>query len=365
MKSTLISAFIFALIPFNFHPFTKPVPVTKPLTGNVFIITIDGFRWQEIFSGADSILINMESATPDTSTLKAMYWDDSPEGRRKKLMPFFWNVISRKGCIYGNRNFDSRVDVMNPFQKSYPGYHEMFTGNIDRAIHSNDPVPDPDENILEFLNKQKTFEGKVAAFTSWDVFPFILNEKRSNLVINSGYDNQQDEKISAEQQMINRVQDEIVREKKSTRYDELTFLSAKEYILANQPRVLLLGLGETDEFAHEGRYDLYLQQANSVDQMIAALWHLVQTMPGYKDNTTFIITTDHGRGSRTGKWDSHGEWIRGSSNTWMAMIGPGISALGEIHGGEQMYQAQLAQTVAMLLGNYFPGEDAAPAISLR
>lgn len=365
MKSTLVSAFIFALLPFSYRPVASSKPPQKPVTGNVFIITIDGFRWQEIFNGADSNLINTESATPDAPTLKAMYWDDNPERRRKKLMPFMWNVISQKGCIYGNREYNNRMDVINPYMKSYPGYHEMFTGNTDRVIHSNDPIPDPDENVLEYLNRQNAFHGKVAAFTSWDVFPFILNEKRSGLIVNSGYDNQSGDKISAEQQMINRVQDEVIREKKSTRYDELTFLSAKEYIMANQPKVLLLGLGETDEYAHEGRYDLYLQQANQVDQMIAGLWHLVQTTPGYKDNTTFIITTDHGRGFRTAKWDSHGEWIRGSSNTWLAMIGPGIKARGEVKEEGQMYQAQLAQTVAFLLGAYFPGDEAAPAISLR
>ena len=64
--------------------------------GNVFIITTDGFRWQEVFNGADSSLINNETYTPDTGTLKMLYWENSIEERRKKLMPFFWNVLSKK-----------------------------------------------------------------------------------------------------------------------------------------------------------------------------------------------------------------------------------------------------------------------------
>ena len=40
--------------------------------------------------------------------------------------------------------------------------------------------------MLEFINQQKGFEGKVAAYTSWDVFPFIINSKRNNLPVNSG-----------------------------------------------------------------------------------------------------------------------------------------------------------------------------------
>src|SRR5690606_13730315 len=146
---------------------------------------------------------------------------------------------------------------------------------------------------------------------------------------------------------------EVVYDKKPTRCDQLTFLTAKEYLQQHNPRVLYLGLGETDEFAHEGRYDLYLQQASQVDRMIAELWHWVQTTPGYKDNTTFIITTVHGRGSRASNWTAHGEFISGSSQTWFAVIGPGIKPAGEIKSNEQQYLQQMAQTIAHLVGEDF------------
>ena len=125
-----------------------------------------------------------------------------------------------------------------------------------------------------------------------------------------------------------------------------------------------MGRGETDEYAHDGRYDLYLQQASQVDRMIADLWHWVQTTPGYKDNTKVIITTDHGRGSRTGNWTSHGEFINGSSQAWMAVMGPGIEPTGEIKGKGQQYLQQLAQTMAGIVGEHFPVTDA-PAIALQ
>ena len=100
--------------------------------------------------------------------------------------------------------------------------------------------------------------------------------------------------------------------------------------------------------------------------MIEELWHYVQTTPGYKDNTTFIITTDHGRGSKTSKWTDHGTFIKGSSQTWLAIMGPGIEPLGEMKDKEQFYQAQIAQTIASLLGQKFiSDESVAPAISLR
>jgi arylsulfatase A-like enzyme len=364
MKSTLVSVFLLAAIPFSSYK-TKKSPIDPRLiTKNVFIITTDGFRWQEVFNGADSSLINDESHTPDTGTLKALYWASSPEERRKKLMPFFWNIINTKGQLYGNRFFGNKVNVANAYAISYPGYNEIFTGNTNPAVSTNAKDPDPDVNILEYLNQKDPFKDKIAVFTSWDVFPYILNEQRSHLIINSGY-REMNEPGSMTQQMINKVQNEAIPDQAATRYDQLTFITAKEYLQRHQPRVLYLGLGETDEFAHQGRYDLYLDQANQVDKMIAELWHWVQTTPGYKDNTTFIITTDHGRGSKSSRWPSHGEFIKGSSQTWLAIIGPQIQPLGEIKEEGQLYQQQVAQTIAHLLGEEFKRDNIANAISFR
>ena len=41
--------------------------------------------------------------------------------------------------------------------------------------------------ILEKLNDSDRFKGKVAAFSSWDVFPYIINDKRSGVPVNAGY----------------------------------------------------------------------------------------------------------------------------------------------------------------------------------
>lgn len=363
MKNVLVSVMLLTILQQPDTPGTSPSQTVPASTGNVFIITTDGLRWQEVFAGADSLLINNEKATPVSELSNMLYWDVTPEARRKKLMPFLWNIIAKKGQLAGNRFYGNKVDVANAYAISYPGYNEIFTGTTDEMISSNKKYRNPNINVLEFLGNKEDFKGKVAAFTSWDVFPYILNEKRNRLNINSGYENGIE--YSAGQEVINEVQQEVT-DKQATRYDQLTFASAKEYLLAHKPKLFFLGLGETDEFAHDGRYDLYLQQANAVDRMIAELWHWVQTTPGYKDNTTFIITTDHGRGSRTGKWTSHGAFIKGSSEVWLAMIGPGIEPLGELKEKQQLYQRQLAQTIAHLLGeNFDPGQPVGEAIALK
>ena len=320
-------------------------------TKNVFIITTDGFRWQEVFTGADSSLINSEKYTLDTAFAKDMYWDACVETRRKKLMPFFWNVIAKRGQLYGNRLFNNKMNVKNIYKISYPGYNEILTGYADINLIPNLRVNNRNHNILEYLNRQPAYTGKVAAFTSWNVFPFILNEERSKLPVNSGYEILEDDS-SATSNLINQVQESIAQ-KQHTRYDMLTCLAAGEYIKAQHPKVLFLGLGETDAAAHSGRYDLYLQQASLVDKMIADLWYRIQTDPFYKDNTTFIITTDHGRGNKMQSWNTHNPFIKGSGETWLAIIGPDTIAAGEIKDAQQTYASQVTATISMLLGEKF------------
>lgn len=366
MKNVLVSVMLItATLP-------QPATLSKPPTdnpfgssANVIIVTIDGFRWQEVFNGADSTLLHDEDATPGHELLTPIYWDASSSERRKKLLPFFWNVLAAKGQLYGNRAYKNKVNVSNAYSLSYPGYNEMFTGYADPFIASNDKYYNPNINIFEYLDAKAAFKGKVAAFTSWDVFPYILNEKRNRLPVNSGYEDMRENDLSGTQVMTNAVQQAAVYEKTATRFDELTFITAKEYLRRHRPRVTFIGLGETDEFAHDGRYDLYLQQASQTDRMLAELWHWVQTTPGYKDNTTLIITTDHGRGKKSSRWSEHGSFIKGSSETWLAMIGPGIKALGEVKEEQQLYQQQVAQTIAAILGEYFDvAQPVAAAIQL-
>jgi hypothetical protein len=324
------------------------VPAQSPAK-NIFVITTDGLRWQEVFNGADSLLIQHSAFVKDTAFTKALYWSVTAEERRKKLMPFFWNVIARQGQLYGNREKDSKVNVRNVYKISYPGYNELLTGYPDPLPFLHSPQYNRNVSVLEYLASLPEYEDGVVSFTSWNVFPFILNKKRNHFLQNSGYAALPDSTESAG--IANQLQQSVCNKTK-TRYDLLTFFSAKEYIMQHHPRVVFLGLGETDEFAHHGAYDQYLQQINNVDRMIAELWYLVQTDPFYKDNTSFIISTDHGRG-RNEKWTKHHTFISGSGQIWLALIGKNIAPLGEVEEEATIYQSQIAGTIAALLGESF------------
>lgn len=329
-------------------------------TKHLFVITIDGFRWQEIFTGADPSLVANEEYVRDTALMRSLYWDSTAELRRKKLLPFFWGTIAEQGRLYGNRLWGNKVNVRNWYKISYPGYNEIFTGHTDAFSSPNLPVNNKHVNVLEYLNTSDEYKGKVAVFTSWNVFPYILNETRSGLPVNSGYEKLNEDQYP-EAGLIDSVQSTMRPSK--TRHDMLTYLTAREYIREHHPSVLFLGFGETDECAHSGRYDLYLQQAADLDRMISDLWYYVQTDPYYKDSTTFLITTDHGRGWKTNKWTTHGFWAEGSGDIWMAVLGPNIRPEGELRAKGQVYQKQIAATIASLLGDpAAPGHPPGKAI---
>jgi hypothetical protein len=76
----------------------------------------------------------------------------------------------------------------------------------------------------------------------------------------------------------------------------------------------------------------------------------MQSMEQYRGTTTFIITTDHGRGSGPTDWKNHGEKIEGAENMWMAFLGPDTPPLGERKNCAPVTQSQVAATLAALLG---------------
>jgi hypothetical protein len=324
-------------------------------TQNVILITIDGFRWQEVFTGADSALLNNQSLVKNSEVFKKKYWNNNPVERRSMLMPFLWETIATNGQIYGNRINNCKVNVRNPYQFSYPGYNEIFCGFADIRVNSNEFGPNPNKNVLEFIHQSKGFNGKVAVFSSWDVFPDILNRKRSGIMVNAAFEKNSEAGLSAGYDEVIKMQNQLPDVLGGARLDAMTYHLGFEYLKAKKPRVLYLAFDETDDFAHDGRYDFYLNSARYTDGFLKELWTWVQSQPEYRDKTTLFITVDHGRGVGEPGWRSHGEKTEHSGETWFAVMGPDTPALGEVTGG-QYYNEQYAQTLASLLGITYVNE---------
>jgi hypothetical protein len=333
-------------------------PPSTHKTENVIVVMIDGMRWQEVFRGADRDLIktlgpeSLDSPAKRTAYAQQHYWRPTLSERRHALMPFLWDMLAVQGQIFGNRDLGSDSHVTNGLNFSYPGYSETLTGFADPRVDSNDNLPNPNVTVFEWLNAKPAFVGKVAAFGAWEVFQGIFNQKRCGFVVNAGYDPLIAISTTPQLALLNSLKAETVRFWSDEVFDPIPFHTAIEYLKLKKPRLLFVGLGETDDWAHAGSYAEYLNAAHLGDEYLRQLWELVQTMPEYRDKTTLIVLPDHGRGAGA-KWTDHGKDIPESRETWMAFLGPDTRAMGERRETATVTESQVAATVAALLGEAY------------
>lgn len=363
MASILLAAAAMAAAQGSGAPAAAPAAKTR----NVVLIVADGVRWQEIFTGADPALLNSKNGGiwDRLQDLQREFWRENVNERRAALFPFLWGVVAKEGQIFGNQNKGSVARVTNGLAFSYPGYNEMLTGSPDPKINSNQFGPNPNMTVFEWLNKDPEFHGQAAVYASWETFKDIFNESRSQLVMQAGWDLPYRGKTDARQELLNELYRTTTKLDDEDVWDSFLQVPLLDYVKSAHPRVLFVGYGETDNWAHAGRYDLVLHSAQEFDQYVAELWREMQAMPEYRGSTTFIITTDHGRGSGPVQWKDHGVEEKGSENIWLAVLGPDTAPLGERSHIAVVTQAQIAATVAALLGKDFNHDvpAAAPAIA--
>lgn len=322
---------------------------------HVFIITTDGLRWQELFGGMDTVLANdRKYHQGDSAHLYKKFWHADRAKRRALLMPFFWGELQQKGQLYGNRWENSKVDLANPHWISYPGYSELMTGYADPAISSNEHPANPHVNILEFLQQQPLYKNKVVAFAAWNAFDRILNEGRCGFPVFNNRDTVPG-KPTPVQSVLNKMLLEAYSPWKHEALDVFTHYAAMEYIQQHQPKVAFISYGETDEWAHAGRYRDYLQATHQFDAWVGEIWTYLQSHPQYKNKTALFITTDHGRGVGS-QWTSHGAKVPGASETWFAVLGKNVSPKGAMKDTPPYFTQQFAQTIADLLGITFKAD---------
>jgi hypothetical protein len=320
---------------------------------NVILITLDGVRVAEMFGGLDLQIFRSslaKDAKVEAQPAYKRFYAETPQERREKLMPFLWKeLMARHGSIAGNPALNSSVTLTNKHWFSYPGYSEILTGEAhDDVIKSNDAVQNPYRTVLEELKARLSLPASgVAAFGSWEVFNEIAEHTRGSLTINAGYEAfETKDPVAAE---LSRMQFQTPSPWDSARYDAYTFYLAMSHLRAARPRVLYLALDETDDWAHNGRYDRVLDALSRTDSYLKELWTWLQSQPEYR-RTHILITTDHGRGRTTEDWRNHGAKVEGAQNTWMAFISPAMPQRGEWRDHPPLHTNQAAATIASWMG---------------
>lgn len=331
----------------------------------IVLVTLDGARIEEVFGGIDVEIVKAglrPNQRLEDQPLYKRFWAATAEERRAKLMPFFWGTLMRDhGSIAGNRAKQSRVHLVNGHRFSYPGYSEILTGRAhDDVIKSNDPIRNPYPTVLEFLKKNAGLTAdQVAAFASWDVFNAIVEHTEGALTVNAGFEAFDSPNEEVRRQ--SRLQFETPTPWDTVRHDAYTFRFAMDHLARHQPRVLYLALGETDDWAHDGRYERVLEAYTRTDDYLKQLWTWLQSQPAYRGRTHMLITTDHGRGHTPKDWKDHGKDVVGASETWMAFASPSMSRRGEWSSHPPLTTAQTAATLIKWAGGDWKAFDPAAA----
>ncbi len=322
--------------------------------GNVVLVTFDGVRVQEFFAGLDTVIASADEKFHGIyrpERLRADYWRDTPAERRRAVMPFFWDSVAPGALVFGNHVLGSRATLQNPHRFSAPGYLELLTGRYQPDVTTNDQVRYPHQTVLEYARARLglPMEG-VALFGSWENFRFYAASREGEVFVNAGYDSLPADVGTPHMRDLARLQHRALALWEGSRLDAFTGAMALEYIRRYRPRLTYIAFNDTDDLAHNQRYDRVLDALHALDAFLADLVHLLDSMPEYRDRTTLILTTDHGRGRAPADWSDHGADVAGAEDIWLVVSGPGTRGRGEVRGGPMIVQAGVTATVLRCLG---------------
>jgi len=104
--------------------------------------------------------------------------------------------------------------------------------------------------------------------------------------------------------------------------DEEVVNQAKEDMATYQPQLTWVYLPNVDHEGHSGVWENYTGAISTADSLVNELWSYIQNDPFYKDNTTLLVTNDHGR--HTDDFLGHGCSCDGCRHIMFLALGPDV-----------------------------------------
>lgn len=289
-----------------------PVVPTKEVHPKVVLITVDGVRWQDIFNGTDTIMYRGQHMSA------------------RELLPNLYYQFVDGGMVVGK---DSKFVATGPAHISLPGYLEMMRGYPSVDCQQNDCEPRlKTETVADLFNKS-------AIFASWDTIRKTIDTNK--FVVDCGRNFR-----SAKWKQLDLPDDQKFPEAWDPIYrpDDLTEKAVVDYLQHNSPDFLWVSLGDTDEWAHAGDYNKYIESLQQADKFIGMVVEMVKQGEN-GDDYTFIVTADHGRGI---DWRHHG-WDKESARDWLMMSGRKIPRSGFVSFPEKKSLSNILPTIRELV----------------
>ena len=91
------------------------------------------------------------------------------------------------------------------------------------------------------------------------------------------------------------------------------------------PRFLWIYFADVDHAGHSGNWSNYTGAIHRADSLVGVVWEALQSDPFYQDQTTMMVTNDHGRhDDQHGGFQGHGDGCDGCRHIEMLAIGPHV-----------------------------------------
>jgi hypothetical protein len=319
------------------------VHAASPTPGNVIFVTIDGVRWQEFFNGVRKPI-------------------RAKKRRGTELFPAVKGAAARgEAWIYGAGNTLGTFRIANEAALSLPGYRTILSGEFEDRCKTNHCANIDRETIFDGLIDQGFAREDVAAFTSWDGLGHALERHPGRISRDVEHGEYPTSGVSASEASSAEAIAQLDRADPpswSGRRDRYTYALARLYLANHRPRFLYVSLLDSDELGHRDEYRDYADSLLQYDEWITELRNTLAQMGEYGENTSIVLTTDHGRG-RGWFWTSHGKSLPSAFRTWAVVIpSPRLRAAGaRPRLSEEYSQLDLRPTLEGLLG-LTPTKDA-------
>jgi hypothetical protein len=302
----------------------------------VILVVLDGARWQEVFVGPDAQF----SAAAGVLAPSA-----------DALMPHLHGLVADRGSALGAPGRGPAISASGPNFVSLPGYTEIFSGLRTHDCADNDCEPTRVPTVMDQARAVSARSTDVAVFSSWEKIERVATVDPTSMVLSTGrYRMSHADSLRDDDP----TRDSLDRGAHADpfpgygdfRPDRFTAALALSYLEAKRPRLMFLGLGEPDEYAHRGDYAGYLASMRAADTTLGELFEVLGRMGARGERTTVFVTADHGRGR---DYRVHGRAFPESARVWLMAAGGGIHARGFAQALRPHRLADIAPTVRTLL----------------
>lgn len=237
----------------------------------------------------------------------------------------FQDSLSQYGTLFTNLRNEGET-------KTVPGHTAVCTGKYQHIENNGLQLPDNPSYFQYWLEKTKYSSNKAWIITSKDKLEVLSNC----------------EKQSWKNKFRPSIDCGISGNGSGYRHDSITLKVLFNKMIDYEPNLVLVNFREPDFSGHQENWIAYLEGIVNTDIYVDSIWKFIQNHPYYKDNTTLIITNDHGRHNDfNGGFAGHGDGCEGCRKIAMLVLGPDIKKNQVINTGYN--QLDLNATIGHLI----------------